>query len=54
MVVRINESGRYDLVSAIYYPAFTWVEALPDLMDCVSVNQNIMLFKNDDLIVIMG
>jgi len=55
MVMGINESGRYDLVGTIYYPAFTWkCQALPDLMDCVSDDENIMILENNDLIAVMG
>lgn len=55
MVVRINEPRRYDLVGTINHPAFTWkCQALPDLMDGVSDDENIMVLKNDDLVTVMG
>lgn len=55
MVMRINESGRYDLISTIYCSAFTWeCQVLPDLMDGVSDDENIMVLKHDDLVTVMG
>lgn len=55
MVMRINESGRYDLVGTIDYPAFIWRrQVLPDLMDCASDDENIVVLKNDDVVTVMG
>lgn len=55
MVVRINESRGYYLASAIYDPALLWkLDTLPDMMDCVSDDEDIMVLENHDFITIVG
>lgn len=55
MVMRINEPRRHDLVGTINHPAFTWkCQVLPDLMNRVSDDENIMVLENNDLVTVMG